>query len=105
MSSNSDDQSDNSSVSLDEEEEEEEESEEDDDDEETQDESEEESDEDEPKKKKMKQAEPSYVLFCKERRKALIEANPKAPRPHITKLLGAEWSALTKEEKQKYIPV
>eukprot|EP00753_Platysulcus_tardus_P014255 PLAT4266.1.p2 GENE.PLAT4266.1~~PLAT4266.1.p2 ORF type:complete len:170 (-),score=53.16 PLAT4266.1:51-560(-) len=44
----------------------------------------------------------AYFWFLEEARPAMREKNPGLSGPELTKLLGAAWRALSKEEKQRY---
>ncbi|XP_015750532.1 PREDICTED: SWI/SNF-related matrix-associated actin-dependent regulator of chromatin subfamily E member 1-related-like, partial [Acropora digitifera] len=44
-----------------------------------------------------------YVRFINSRRAEVKQQHPHLTFPEITKLLGAEWSNLLQEEKQKYL--
>ncbi|CAN2389009.1 SWI SNF-related matrix-associated actin-dependent regulator of chromatin subfamily E member, partial [Pristimantis euphronides] len=64
-----------------------------------------------PKGKKRKKILPNgpkapvtgYVRFLNERREQIRTQHPDLPFPEITKMLGAEWSTLPTEEKQRYL--
>nr|XP_045614852.1 uncharacterized protein LOC123768404 isoform X1 [Procambarus clarkii] len=45
----------------------------------------------------------AYVLFLNERRKYYKEAHPELSFGSVTKLLGAEWSAMTGEQKAAFV--
>jgi len=50
-----------------------------------------------------KRAPTAYFLFTAERRAAVSAANPEAKITEIAKLLGAEWKALSEEEKAPFV--
>ncbi|XP_075706402.1 SWI/SNF-related matrix-associated actin-dependent regulator of chromatin subfamily E member 1-related isoform X2 [Rhinoderma darwinii] len=64
-----------------------------------------------PKGKKRKKILPNgpkapvtgYVRFLNERREQIRTQHPDLPFPEITKMLGAEWSTLPTQEKQRYL--
>ncbi|XP_040273700.1 SWI/SNF-related matrix-associated actin-dependent regulator of chromatin subfamily E member 1-related [Bufo bufo] len=64
-----------------------------------------------PKGKKRKKVLPNgpkapvtgYVRFLNERREQIRTQHPDLPFPEITKMLGAEWSTLPTQEKQRYL--
>ncbi|XP_018425477.1 PREDICTED: SWI/SNF-related matrix-associated actin-dependent regulator of chromatin subfamily E member 1-related [Nanorana parkeri] len=64
-----------------------------------------------PKGKKRKKVLPNgpkapitgYVRFLNERREQIRSQYPDLPFPEITKMLGAEWSTLPGQEKQRYL--
>lgn len=64
-----------------------------------------------PKGKKRKKILPNgpkapvtgYVRFLNERREQIRAQHPDLPFPEITKMLGAEWSTLPIQEKQRYL--
>ncbi|XP_066430597.1 SWI/SNF-related matrix-associated actin-dependent regulator of chromatin subfamily E member 1-related [Eleutherodactylus coqui] len=64
-----------------------------------------------PKGKKRKKILPNgpkapvtgYVRFLNERREQIRTQHPDLAFPEITKMLGAEWSTLPTEEKQRYL--
>ncbi|XP_069042211.1 SWI/SNF-related matrix-associated actin-dependent regulator of chromatin subfamily E member 1-related isoform X2 [Lepisosteus oculatus] len=64
-----------------------------------------------PKGKKRKKVLPNgpkapvtgYVRFLNERREQIRAQHPDLPFPEITKRLGAEWSRLAPQEKQRYL--
>ena len=51
-----------------------------------------------PKSKKT-----SYLIYANEVRDGIRKSNPKKSISDITKIIGAQWNALTEQEKQKYI--
>jgi hypothetical protein len=56
-----------------------------------------------PKDKNAPRRAPTaYFVFTGDRRAAVKEANPELPITEIAKVLGAEWKALTEEQKQAY---
>ena len=42
------------------------------------------------------------MMFCKEKRGAVVEANPGASVAQIGKLLGEHWRAMTDKDKEKF---
>jgi len=50
-----------------------------------------------------KRAPTAYFLFTAERRAAVSAANPEAKITQIAKLMGAEWKALSEEEKAPFV--
>ncbi|KAG2463775.1 UN13A protein, partial [Polypterus senegalus] len=64
-----------------------------------------------PKGKKRKKVLPNgpkapvtgYVRFLNERREQIRSQHPELPFPEITKMLGAEWSRLASDDKQRYL--
>ena len=57
-----------------------------------------------PKKdpNRVKKAKSSYLFFCAEKRKTVQDENTGKNMGDISKILGAMWQKLSKEEKQKY---
>ena len=60
-----------------------------------------------PKKKKdpnaPKKGATAYTIFCNERRAELKEENPDATFSEMSKLLGAEWKAMSDEDKKPFV--
>lgn len=48
-------------------------------------------------------AKSAYVLFSMDQREAVKAENPEADTKELMKLLGAKWSSMSNEEKQKYV--
>ena len=45
----------------------------------------------------------SFLLFCREHRSIVQEANPDFSNAEVTSKLGVMWRAMSKESKEKYV--
>lgn len=51
----------------------------------------------------VKKPQSSYLLFCNERRKQVMDENPGARIGDIQKIISAQWKQLTPEDKERYV--
>ncbi|KAJ8556886.1 hypothetical protein ON010_g9080 [Phytophthora cinnamomi] len=51
----------------------------------------------------VKKPQSSYLLFCNERRKQVMDENPGARIGDIQKIISAQWKALTPEQKEVFV--
>lgn len=51
----------------------------------------------------VKKPQSSYLLFCNERRKQVMDENPGARIGDIQKIISAQWKELKPEEKEVYV--